>query len=158
MQRPRQIRTKTHSNDFEIAIFSALAKHTKTNMSSTIVIVIILVLLLISSYCTTSLQQRSIALSIISSAPSIFTSTIDTSDLMFTDKLWNGVIARSVADEGFTDLQSVYAGGDRLKKGVKEKPKMTRKDRQLDSAKLLYTTNARLDEVVKLFERSENNV
>ena len=66
--------------------------------------------------------------------------------------LWHGVISQSVADDGYDDLQAIYEGDDRVKDGAKLKPIMTKKDVQKDSAKLLYTTEARLKTVIDWLE------
>ena len=124
-----------------------------SNMIKVIAVIFLLSLYFVSS-CYSSVALQPIFLSLVTSS----TRTQDIGVMLTKTLLWNGVISQSVADDGYDDLLAIYRCDDSFKDGVQKKTTMTKKDIQQDSAKLLYTTEARMNTVVDLLEEFVCNV
>ncbi|EJK46578.1 hypothetical protein THAOC_34754 [Thalassiosira oceanica] len=67
-------------------------------------------------------------------------------------RLWHGRIDQAIADDGFTDLQTMYNGTGRSS-GKKGGPSATKGDKKLQGSKLLFQTHERLGAVIEMLEQ-----
>ncbi|EJK77109.1 hypothetical protein THAOC_01081 [Thalassiosira oceanica] len=72
-------------------------------------------------------------------------------------RLWHGRIDQAIADDGFTDLQTMYNGTGRSS-GKKGGPSATKGDKKLQGSKLLFQTHERLGAVIEMLEQFAKDV
>lgn len=72
-------------------------------------------------------------------------------------RLWHGLVAQDVADEGFAELQEIYEGTGRSS-DQKGGPKATKLDKKLQGSKLLFMTDERLGAVIDMLESLTKDV